>query len=1183
MRSFVFWRCVRYHATFPSYGRPTAYGECGVDNKVPFSRRVPLASSMNLSVTTSNDIRAEFLSFFRDRGHALVAPSSVYPRHQEGAYFVNAGMSQFKPLFMRSRDGNGSQGSEFFCLNKAANSQPCIRIGGRHGDLNDVGYDTSHHTMFEMLGNWSFGSYGKEVACRQMWQFLTGVLGLPSSCLYVTYFGGSDALGLPADDETRDIWLSLGVSDQKLLAFGAESNFWRADRASGGGLCGPSTEIHVDFAALSGRRDLNCARCMVNSSGARVVELWNCVFITHRMVEETDFRSTLLPLSCLSVDTGMGLERLASVMQGTMTTYDTDVFMPLLAFIHSEALRITGYTMPSYSSCYMLPVESEEELSGRGKAESDPSIVRRTKLGRLSNLLRTFNLGSKESGKQAETTLSTGASTTPIDYETLHRDVAYRLVADHSRALSLALQDGLLPGRQGVGLKLRHLVCRATRAAVLTGLDSVTKPSLLQRIITQIPPAAPFPPDIEGPLARPSAPVLSTEQISDVIKKEVNRFIPRLSKLEDAFNNCLRDADELGSLSDRQVEGLQIGRYGEPVSWDMICAQARWYGLKIPSGPPQSKPGRRSSAPPSSLPSMGNLNRLRTLLKGLLTTQDHSKYQIERVLRATPSSPGCGSSYTYEVPPLKAKLVALIHGDSDNLQVVIDRMHFTKFLSSHHSDGKRLGLVFDQSNFFSPCGGQISDVGVIKATTNQKPLFSVLSTEKIFENNPALSSDGWVIHWVTPGDFVEGNIPTDSLYLCPDSDRRFRMMRSHTAQHLLHWAFEDELASIEFLSRSTEQASPSQPPTFHHGGHVEPDRCSVYLTLIETPEKLETLVENVQARCRAVIEAKLPIVCQEVELEQVIEKPYVKRFTWEIYPPTVRVVCVGGDMETIEEKTNGPSAFYSAELCGGTHLHKIEDLVDVIIVGLQCRNQSIKKFVAISGESAARSRDYGERMLSQISTESEALKTDSQEAKGSIPRLLDCAERLIALMSQVDLVLGGLEENLSYLHRSALTRCQKRLSALLGGIKDSMRDCASIPVHVDPLMIAQLERLFKGGQTGCKSSAFFGAFNVSNFEKLALSILHLSPKTPIVLYQRGLAVFYHPEAKGKAVEWATATTGRLDFGNRNLSIRVEDFRKESLGVGADHFAVVRLFSLRDQRQRDWKPYFDKLVHSTAAS
>ncbi|VDK32125.1 unnamed protein product [Taenia asiatica] len=635
------------HATFPNYGRPAAYGECAVDHKVPFSRRVPLASSMNLSVTTSNDIRAEFLSFFRDRGHTLVAPSAVYPRHQEGAYFVNAGMSQFKPLFIRNRKSDGSYTSEFSRLSKAANSQPCIRIGGRHDDLNDVGYDTSHHTMFEMLGSWSFGAYGKEVACRQMWQFLTGVLGLPPSCLYVTYFGGSDVLGLPPDDESRDIWLSLGVSDQKLLAFGAEWNFWRADQASGGGLCGPSTEIHVDFAALSGRRNLNCARCMVNSGGARIVELWNCVFITHRMVEETDSRSALLPLSCFSVDTGMGLERLTSVMQGTMTTYDTDLFMPLLDFIHSEALRITGYTVPSYSSYYILPAESEEELSNQGKAEPDPPIPRQTKPSKLSNLLRTFHLGYKESDKQAEMNHSTGPSATPIDYETLHRDVAYRLVADHSRALSLALQDGLLPGRQGVGLKLRHLICRTVRAAVLTDLDSATKPSLLQRVIAQIPPAAPFSPDIEGPLARPSAPALSTEQISDVIEKEVNRFIPQLSKLEDAFNTCLRDADELGSLSDRQVAGLQTGHYGEPVSWDMICAQARWYGLKTPSGPPQPKVGRRSSASPSSSPSLDTPNCLRSILEGLPATQDHSKYQIERVLRDISSSPGCGSSYIY--------------------------------------------------------------------------------------------------------------------------------------------------------------------------------------------------------------------------------------------------------------------------------------------------------------------------------------------------------------------------------------------------------------------------------------------------------------------------------------------------------------------------------------------------------
>ncbi|VDM21815.1 unnamed protein product [Hydatigera taeniaeformis] len=558
-------------------------------------------------------------------------------------------MNQFKPLFIRDRKDDDSYALEFFRLNKAANSQPCIRIGGRHDDLNEVGYDTSHHTMFEMLGNWSFGAYGKEVACRQMWQFLTGVLGLPPSCLYVTYFGGSDVLGLPADDESRDIWLSLGVSDQKLLAFGAEYNFWRADQASGGGLCGPSTEIHVDFAALSGLRDLNCARCMVNGGGARIVELWNCVFITHRIVEETDSRSVLLPLSYLSVDTGMGLERLTSVMQGTMTSYDTDLFMPLLDFIHSEALRITGHSIPSYSSYYILPAESESESSGQGKAESDSSSPRHTKLSNFSNLLRTFHLGYEAPDKQmAETNHSTVASAPPIDYEVLHRDVAYRLVADHSRSISLALQDGLLPGRQGVGLKLRHLICRATRAAVLTGLDSSTKPYLLQRVIAQIPPLAPFSSDIEGPLARSSSPLLSSEQVTEVIEKEVCRFIPRISKLEDAFNTCLRDVDEEGSLSDHQVEGLLEGRYGEPVSWDIICAQARWYGLKTPSGPPQPKAGRRSSVSPSSFQSPDISNRLRKLLEGLPATHDRNKYQINRVLRATSSSPGCDLSHIYD-------------------------------------------------------------------------------------------------------------------------------------------------------------------------------------------------------------------------------------------------------------------------------------------------------------------------------------------------------------------------------------------------------------------------------------------------------------------------------------------------------------------------------------------------------
>uniref|UniRef100_A0A5K3FPT6 alanine--tRNA ligase n=1 Tax=Mesocestoides corti TaxID=53468 RepID=A0A5K3FPT6_MESCO len=940
---FVLQYNTRLHVTFPNYGRPAALGECAVENKVPFTRKVRLPPSVNSSITTSSDLRAEFLSYFKEKGHVMVAPSSVYPRRLEGSYFINAGMNQFKPLFLRNQICPSNSDLEFSRLTRAVNSQPCIRIGGRHDDLNDVGYDTCHHTMFEMLGNWSFGDYGKETACRQMWQFLTDVLGLPPSCLYVTYFGGCEELALPADDETRDIWLDIGISDQKLVSFGAESNFWRADQGSGGGLCGPSTEIHVDFAALSGRGDPNCARCMVNAGDARVVELWNCVFITHRMVEEAGSRIGLVPLPCLSVDTGMGLERLASVMQGTMTTYDTDAFLPLLNFIHSEAQRITSNSVPSYSSQYILPELSEDNSSNPlvGRTIDQEATA---KPSRLSNILRAFALGHRDSATlpatKARPIMSDGG---PVDYETLHRDIAYRLVADHSRALSVAMQDGLLPGRQGIGLKLRHLIHRSTRAAVLTGLDSATQPTLLQNLVSRGFSAAPFTPDIEGPSARSPTPALSAKQMGEIINQEVAGFVRRLGKLEDAFRACLSDGNDGDALTPHQVRGLMSGRYGEPVSWDMICAQSRWYGLRTPIEPSSPTSPSETAGQPKSPSAPTATKRLRTILKASPVTNDSNKYHVERVVQSGFS----GASLAYAVPPLKSNLVALVYDDAADPKLVSDPIDFLEVISAQKLVGKRLGLLFDRTNFFSPCGGQASDVGFIKSPLSQKPVFQVSSVEKITENDSTVSSKGWVIHWVTCCEWNDEDLPLNSLILCPDSQVRLSLMQNHTAQHLLNWAFSVELPIRAAWVADAERDTPAEPrqsaTTIYHGSRVGSDRYSIRLTLLETPEKLEAIVERVEARCRAAIEAKLPIVCQEMELADVVEKSFVKRFAWESYPQLVRVVCIGGDIETIGRSIDSPSSLYSAELCGGTHVHQTNDLVDVVIVGLRSRNQAVKE------------------------------------------------------------------------------------------------------------------------------------------------------------------------------------------------------------------------------------------------
>ncbi|XP_035993579.1 alanine--tRNA ligase, mitochondrial [Fundulus heteroclitus] len=284
-------------------------------------RRSSAGPERSFSSLPAAQVRRTFLDFFRDQHHHLLVPSApVRPRADPSLLFVNAGMNQFKPVFLGTVDPR----SPMATFRRVANSQKCVRAGGKHNDLEDVGRDVFHHTFFEMLGNWSFGDYFKEEACRMAWSLLTEHYGIAADRLYVSYFGGDAASGLLADEETRNIWLDLGVPRPRVLPFGLKDNFWEMGDT---GPCGPCTEIHYDH--LGGRD----AAGLVNAGSPDVVEIWNLVFIQYN--READQNLRLLPRFC--VDTGMGLERLVRVLQGKRSNYDTDLFTPLLDAIHQRS------------------------------------------------------------------------------------------------------------------------------------------------------------------------------------------------------------------------------------------------------------------------------------------------------------------------------------------------------------------------------------------------------------------------------------------------------------------------------------------------------------------------------------------------------------------------------------------------------------------------------------------------------------------------------------------------------------------------------------------------------------------------------------------------------------------------------------------------------------------------------
>ena len=261
---------------------------------------------------SSAQIRRDFLEFFRERAHEVVASSPVVPRDDPTLLFANAGMNQFKDVFL----GEGTRPYA-----RAASTQKCLRVSGKHNDLDEVGRDTYHHTLFEMLGNWSFGDYYKAEAIEWAWELLTKVWGLPKEKLYATVFGGDEDVAF--DEEAYELWRTkTDIDPTHILRFGRKDNFWEMGDT---GPCGPCTEIHIDRGDSFGPMDPRT--CFVNTDSARFIELWNLVFIQYHR----DGQGKLHPLPAKHVDTGAGFERLCAVLQGKASNYDTDVFAPIIA------------------------------------------------------------------------------------------------------------------------------------------------------------------------------------------------------------------------------------------------------------------------------------------------------------------------------------------------------------------------------------------------------------------------------------------------------------------------------------------------------------------------------------------------------------------------------------------------------------------------------------------------------------------------------------------------------------------------------------------------------------------------------------------------------------------------------------------------------------------------------------
>ncbi|KAK5648526.1 hypothetical protein RI129_003418 [Pyrocoelia pectoralis] len=295
--------------------------------KLRLTRHVIIHMHRNISKYLDKDksskaIRSKFMNYFiNDYNHNFVRSSPVVPLHDSSVPFVNAGMNQFKGIFL---------GTQTALHKKVANSQKCVRVGGKHNDLSVIGLDGYHHTFFEMLGNWSFGECVKKEGIELVWNLLIQKYNIPKDMLYVTYFGGDASLGLDPDIECKDIWRSLGVPPERIIAFGAKDNFWEMGTT---GPCGTCTEVHVD------RLGYNNRSSFINKGLQDLTELWNIVFIEYNRKED----GTIEPLPQSHIDTGMGFERLTAILQGKMSNYDTDLFSDIFKGIEKICKGVPKY------------------------------------------------------------------------------------------------------------------------------------------------------------------------------------------------------------------------------------------------------------------------------------------------------------------------------------------------------------------------------------------------------------------------------------------------------------------------------------------------------------------------------------------------------------------------------------------------------------------------------------------------------------------------------------------------------------------------------------------------------------------------------------------------------------------------------------------------------------------------
>jgi alanyl-tRNA synthetase len=817
---------------------------------------------------TGNEVRKTFLKFFEERGHRVVRSSSLVPTNDPTLLFTNAGMNQFKDVFL------GLEKRDYNC---ATTCQKCVRAGGKHNDLENVGFTNRHHTFFEMLGNFSFGDYFKKDAIAFAMELITSPdwYGVPLEKLYFTVFGGAEVAPgstLGTDTEAADFWLNVGAAKDRVFAIpGVKDNFWAMGDT---GPCGPCSEIFYDMGvtAVDDPRTPDCiaGNCTFPCDCGRYVEIWNLVF----MQFNRDASGNLNPLPKPSVDTGMGLERTTAVLEHKISNFDTDLFQPLI----DHAKKLTGV---------------REEL------------VTRTE----------------------------GSATETTDYR-----AAFRILADHSRAATFLISDGVIPSNEGRGYVLRKII----RRALVNVNDMNTPPHFLASMAGAV--------RAEMNEAYPEL-AQQADRVDRILDEEEERFKRTVEVGAKTFQALVAEGN-LANASDENLDAATDITLGKEFR-EGVMSFVRGTAAKVPV---------LSGAKAFQLYDTYGLPRdfIEDLARDAGVQVDWAAFDRAKEEQQARGRAAWKGVHKGAANPVYSKLAQTNKTEQDfyfgtktrdaRIEAIV-----TKDGTVHEiKAGTEAEVVLDRTSIYSESGGQVADTGGFYDNSGALEVAEV--------RGAYYPVTGLIAHRIVAKEDLHVG---DHVATIADPERRVRDMRNHTATHLLNAALRN------ILGTHVKQAGSLVAPDhlrfdFSHFAQVD-------------PSELGEIEQQVNEEIRKNLEMRTDIM----NIDDALASGALAFFGDKYPEANVRVV-------TIPDATT-PRGFYSKELCGGTHVIRTGDIGVFKIIGEQSVAAGVRRIEAISGDRAL--AEY-QKSLATLRTVAGMLNAGEDEIIAALERQFEATHQL---------------------------------------------------------------------------------------------------------------------------------------------------------------------------------------------